>query len=160
MQNYNYNAIVSRNEAEALKEMIFNRIRQRAEAMAKDAQNNYTTSFKEEIMDIARSSVEVQRNPFNTQIKEQKTNNVHSSEQKQEVGFKQKVSENNIKEIIRQKNEIVRENAAQNEIAGVMNKAGEEFGNSKNFVGALKFLNAQAGVNMANKHKTSFEAIA
>ena len=159
MQSYNYNMIVSKNEAEALKEMIFNRVRQRAEAMTTDVQNSYTTSFKEEIMDIARNSFDTKRNPFVIQTSGQ-NNDSKAPDKQPEIGFKQKVSEDNIKEIIRLKNENTRQRIAQDEISGIMNKAGAEFEKSQKFTGALQFLNTQAGVNLANKNKASFEALA
>ena len=155
MQNYNYNkAIVSKAETEALKEMIFKRARQRAEALAQETQKQYTSSFKDEIMDIARSSFDAPGNPFaqnKTETKTEKHNN---------IGFKQKQTDKEIKKIIQSKNDITKELTSQEEITRVMKAAATEFENTKQFVGALNFLNAQAGINLADRRKARFEIIA
>ena len=52
MSKCTYNSIVSASEAEALKEMIFKRARERAEAMTKDVDSTYTTSIKNDIKDL------------------------------------------------------------------------------------------------------------
>ena len=161
MQNYNYNrAIVSKSETEALKEMIFNRARQRAAAMAQEAQNQYTSSFKDEIMDIARSSFNAPGNPFAQKITETKTENNAKPEKQAQIGFEQKQTGKEINQIIKSKNDITKEIASQKEISRVMQTAATEFENTKQFVGALNFLNAQAGINLADRRKTRFEIIA
>jgi len=160
MQSYDSKSIVSKTEAQALKELIFNRARQRAEALSNDTQNKYTDSFRNELMDIARKSFNTPENPFARKIEETKKTEVVKSQPQQQIGFKQKTSEENIKEIIKLKNEIARESIIHKEIAEVMDNNGSDFAKRKNFTGALDFLNAQAGIYMAGKNKTSFEAIA
>ena len=56
MSNYKYDSIVSKTEVEALKDMIFKRARERAEALNKTVQENYTSSVQKDVMDIARES--------------------------------------------------------------------------------------------------------
>lgn len=161
MQSYGYTGIVSKAETEALKELIFNRARQRAEALAKDAQTQYTSSFREELMDIARSSFNAPGNPFtekNESVKNEPV--VKGKEAAGAIGFKQKTNEENIKEIIKFRNENARQSAAQSEISGVMYQAGTEFENSQKFMGALEFLNSQAGIYMASQKKARFDTIA
>lgn len=160
MQTYNYNGIVSRGEAEALKELIFNRVRQRAEALAKDTQNQYTSSFKEEIMDIARASFNNPNNPFAIKTETKQNNDKGYQAEKAEIGFKQKTTEEKIQEIIKQKNESSNGQIIQSERLDLMKNAGIDFKTNQQFTGALEFLNAQAGIYMAGKHKTSFEALA
>lgn len=160
MQTYNYNGIVSGAEREALKEMIFNRVRQRSEALAKDAQNKYTSSFKEEIMDIARNSFNTPGNPFAVKDESAKPKEQPQAEKGTEIGFKQKASEEEIKEIIRQKNEASNGTIIQSERLDLMKNAGIDFKTNQQFMGALEFLNAQAGINMAGKKKTTFDTLA
>jgi len=167
MSSYSYTGIVSKAETEALKELIFNRARQRAENLAKDTQEKYTSSFREDIMDIARNSFNSPGNPF-----AQKTELVHNENQKvrenqpqvkerhNDIGFKQRTTENNIKEIIKFRNDLSKEKIANNEISGIMQQAGAEFTTSKNFTGALEFLNSQASIYMAGERKAKFDTIA
>ena len=56
MSSYNYDSIVSRNEAEALKEMIFKRARERADALDKEVKTSYTSDIQNDVMDLARDS--------------------------------------------------------------------------------------------------------
>ena len=161
MQNYNYNrAIVSKAETEALKEMIFNRARQRAEALAQETQNQYTSSFKDEIMDIARSSFNAPGNPFAQKIDQNKNKTSNTSEKQTQIGFEQKQTDKEINRIIKSKNDIRKELASQQEISQVMQTVSTEFENTKQFVGALNFLNAQARINLAGRGKANFEIIA
>lgn len=161
MQTNNYNGIVSRAEADALKELIFNRVRQRTEALAKNAQNQYMDSMKDEIMDLARNSFNNPNNPFT--IKSQndinKTNKTQA-EKGTEVGFKQKLTEERINEIIKQRNESSNGTIIQSERLDLIKNAGMEFKSSQQFTGALQFLNAQAGINMADKSKAKFDTLA
>ena len=160
MQSYESKMIVSQSEVQALKELIFNRARQRAEALANDTKTQFTTSFRDEVMDIARKSFNTNNNPFAQKINQVQNQTNNKVEKQQTVGFKQKTSAENIKEIIKAKNQLINERAASQEISGIMDNAGSEYKNTQNFTGALSFLNAQAGIRLADRNKSSFEAIA
>ena len=86
MYSYNRKSIVSNSEIQALKEVIFERARERAEAMANSAQNQYTSSFKAEIMEIARNSFNSPSNPF-AQNSAQPIKNDPATEAKPKIGF-------------------------------------------------------------------------
>ena len=162
MHNHDYRNIVSRSETQALKEMIFNRARQRAEALTQDTQQQYTSNFKNEIMEIARNSFNAPGNPFSDKI----VNQNHAGKQtanagrQEEIGFPQKINAENIKEIIKERNSALDRSIANNEIMDVMQSSEISTDKSKNFVGALAFLNAQAGLQLAEQRKSKFEAIA
>ena len=162
MYDYDYKSIVSKSESEALKELIFNRARERAVALNKQTQDSYTTAIKNELMDIARDSFNKSGNPFaiknETVTKEEAVKDI--AEKKEEIGFPQRKVADNLKSQIEYKNNLLREAAAQNEIKSVMENAGMDFGNKKNFIGALNFLNSQASLSVINKSKHGFEAIA
>ena len=64
MNTYTSKSTVDRKEAEALKEMIFNRVRARAEAMNNEVQASYVDNVHNELMDSARVSFEATKNPF------------------------------------------------------------------------------------------------
>ena len=160
MYSYNRKSIVSNSEIQALKEVIFERARQRAEAMANSAQNQYTSSFKAEIMEIARNSFNSPSNPF-AQNLAQPIKNDPATEAKPKIGFpERKIPENIKNKIIESKNAEIKESISRDEVLSIMNKTGTDFGNRKNFVGALKFLNAQAGIYMAGQNKAKFDRLA
>ena len=66
MNTFSTHSTVNKQEAEALKEMIFNRVRARAEAMSQEIQTTYTDNFQTEIMDLAKASVTGTKNPFSS----------------------------------------------------------------------------------------------
>ena len=64
MNSYKFESIVNRQEADALKEMIFKRARERADSIAKETQDTYTSAVKNDIMDLARDTFVSNKNPF------------------------------------------------------------------------------------------------
>ncbi|MCQ2744627.1 MAG: hypothetical protein MJ230_07555 [bacterium] len=162
MYRYDYKSTVSKNESEALKELIFNRARERAKALNNDTQENYTTSFKNELMDIARDSFNSSKNNPFAQINESKISNQmpEIKEEKKEIGFPERKISENLKAEIEYKSKLIKENASQDEIKSIMKDAGMDFENKKNFIGALNFLNTQASLSIVNKRTKGFEAIA
>ena len=72
MSNFIRSTIVNNTEVEALKEMIFKRARERAEALDENVKENYTTAIKDDIMEIARDTFIKERNPFSYPQAEQK----------------------------------------------------------------------------------------
>ena len=165
MNNYDYNSIVSRSEAEALKDMIFKRARERAEALTKQTQDSYTTSVQMDVMEIARDSfVATSKNPFaqlaQPEVQEKQTIDEAPVEKEYDgIGFKQRNTEN-VKNQINYKNKTINENVAQTEVTANMLQARNEFGSRKNFMGALNFLNAQASLSIVNKKVKGFDAVA
>lgn len=163
MYHYDYKSVVSKSESEALKELIFNRAKERAEALAQKTQDDYTTSVKNELMDIARDSFKSSGNPFAPKqegIDEFVKAEPKATEEKREIGFPERKVVDNLKASIEYKNNLIKEAKAQDEIHSVMKDAGVDFGNRKNFIGALNFLNAQASLSVINKRAKGFEAIA
>ena len=85
--SYNLNSFVNSNEANALKEMIFNRVRERSQVMSEDVQAD--------VMDVARESFVSKNNPF-SQIMQNAAEaaNVKEAEikaqDKEEIGFPQR----------------------------------------------------------------------
>ena len=78
--NYQFDSYVNRQEANALKEMIFKRARERANAMTSDVQAD--------VMNIARESFVSNNNPFSQIL----------AQQAEEVETTQKVEESEVKE--------------------------------------------------------------
>ena len=102
-------------------------------------------------MDIARCSFDTPGNPF-TQNSTISAKNEIIKETNAQIGFPERKIKNNI---IESKNTEVKEAVSRDEVLSVMNKAGVDFENKKNFIGALDFLNAQAGIYMAKRHTES-----
>ena len=158
--NHQFDSYVNRQEANALKEMIFKRARERANAMTSDVQAD--------VMNIARESFVSNNNPFSQILTQQAeeaetTQKVKESEvkettalhtfvdeaeqQAEKVGFPQKnlfaASANQYKKISEQ--------ISSSQIVNNMNEAREGLANRKSFMGALEFLNSQASISLLNK---------
>ena len=157
--NYQFNSYVNRKEAESLKEMIFQRARERAQSMTSDVQAD--------VMSIARESFVSNNNPFSqilntpaeetqapktTQPSEPKTTAIHeyveaAEAQSQEVGFPQRAMVGHVAS----QNYMIQEQASAKEVQDTMREAREGLANKKSFMGALAFLNSQAAVSLLNK---------
>ena len=167
MARYNYNSIVSRHEAEALKEMIFKRARERAESLANDVQEEYTTSAQNDVMEIARNSFVASKNPFSftDELKNAESKIVNDStpiadnKPAEEIGFPLRKSESNI-QIRTGKINTFGDEIIKSTIESNMNEARSALSKKQSFMGALNFLNAQATVALVKKNGKSFEALA
>ena len=155
--SYNYDSIVSKNEADALKEMIFKRVRERAAALNEETQDSYMTAFKNEIMDIARQSFVAERNPFS--VKEKSKAEEKEDKAPEEVKLARKHAKE-IKEKINSLNKIADENIANDSVRKSMNDARESLKKNTGFMGALDFLNSQATISLVNKKGSKFNAVA
>ena len=155
---YKFDTLVSKSEADALKDMIFNRIRERSTSMAEDVQ--------QDIMDVARESFVSPNNPFskiidNTKLQENikntSTDNGTSKEEKQEeIGFPIR----EIKSKVSTQNKLINEQITQATIENNMLSAREELCNKKSFMGALNFLNSQAAISLIRTRADKFEIFA
>jgi lysine/ornithine N-monooxygenase len=175
MNTCQYDSIVSRAEAEALKEIIFKRAREHAESLTEESTVSYTTSVKNDVMDLARDSfVSTGRNPFapkmvldevpNKTVKSEstaKTDNPVSEQDKAtyEVGFRQKTAEE-IRAVVKNRSIETNQQIVASEVASGMDDARDSVSRRKSFMGALDFLNSQASIVLVQKHGKSFEALA
>ena len=156
MNKRSFNSIVSNTEQEALKDMIFKRARERAQAMNEEVQNSYTGLIQNDVMDLARDSFVAQKNPF-SQIVENVE--VESAKKEQEIGFaKRHVKE--IKSQISNKQKVVNNEIINSQVENAMADARGEFARKKSFMGALDFLNSQASISLVKSHGKTFEAFA
>ena len=163
MNNLKYDSIVSKTEAEALKDMIFKRSRERAEALNKDIENSYTNSIQNEVMDIARISFQSEKNPFSIKNEPAK---VEKETEVNEISAKDKILEYSKKEVetlkarIYQTNKTVNTDLTNSELELNMKDARNNFTQKRSFMGALNFLNTQATINLISKKDNKFEALA
>lgn len=153
--SYKFDSIVNKHEADALKEMIFKRARERAKAFNEDAQSD--------VMDMARETFVSKNNPFSKII--ENTNNINpeqqvnskedtiiEKEEKDDIGFP-------VKELKLQQNRNINSQMTANAINNNMAEARDALSNKKSFMGALNFLNSQAAVSLMRTRADKFEAI-
>ena len=161
MTNLGFRSTVSSQEAEALKEMIFKRIRERAQALNENIQNNFTTTLQNEIMDLARNSLVSSKNPF---IIKEEQENIKEISNSKEVNSKEiETAHERIKEIksqLQESNKILNKDLADKTIEATMFDIRNNFKQNQGFTGALNFLNSQASIALIKNKGTSFEAIA
>ena len=164
MNNYSYKSIVSNTEADALKEMIFKRARERAEALTEETQTSYTTAVHADIMDLARNSLASDKNPFVTESTPMKE--VFSTDSETEVenkdrniGFSQRKMPE-IKARIENNNSATTETLVASAVQANMAEAREGLYKKQSFVGALEFLNSQATITLIKNKGKVFEAMA
>ena len=150
--SYKFDSIVSKNEAAALKDMIFKRAQERAKSFNEDAQAD--------IMDMARDSFVSKDNPFSkiieNTIQENKTVEPEAVEKKQKddgVGFPMP------KEVKLQQNQVINNQITSSAINSNMREAREALTNKKSFMGALNFLNSQAAVSLMRTRADKFEIV-
>ena len=162
--NYQFNSYVNRQEAESLKEMIFQRARERAQSMMSDVQAD--------VMSVARESFVSNNNPFSQiistpaeevqtpktqetiQPSEQKTTAIHEYVEAAEakaaesaVGFPQRPMVTQAANQYR----VIQEQASARAVQDTMRAARDGLSNKQSFMGALAFLNSQAAVSLMNK---------
>ena len=150
--SYKFDSIVSKNEAAALKDMIFKRAQERAKSFNDDAQAD--------VMDMARNSFVSKDNPFSkiieNTIQENKTVEPEAVEKKQKddgVGFPMP------KEVKLQQNQVINNQITSSAINSNMREAREALTNKKSFIGALNFLNSQAAVSLMRTRADKFEIV-
>lgn len=165
MNTRNYDSIVSAQEVNALKEVIFKRARERAESINKEVQESYTSNMQYEIMDLARASFVGPRNPFvnktepQTACPEPETPTVQTNNEPENIGFpprKKETINTQIKTTTKQSSE----NVEASTIQSAMLDARNTLSNKKSFIGALDFLNSQASISLIKNRGKNFEAIA
>ena len=149
--SYSFNSIVNRNEAEALKEMIFSRARERSVNMNEEVQ--------QDIMDIARDSFVSKNNPFSKIIENAPAaSNTDKPEvsKKEEIGFPMR----EIKSRVSTQSRLINEQIAEGEIKNNMLSAREALSQKQSFMGALNFLNSQAAISLIRTRADKFEILA
>ena len=158
--NYVFNSIVSVQEQEALKNMIFKRAQERAQALVEEVEESYTSSTKVEIMDIARNSFVSNKNPFSIEFPAEKEPVIEEISPKEKAVELSKKNIENIKNNIYQKQTTIQSDIAEKVMTLNMAEARVGLDKKQAFVGALDFLNSQASLSLINKRQKGFEALA
>ncbi len=151
MMSYSYSNIVNKSEVNALKEMIFQRVKERSQNMNDDAHDD--------IMDMARDSFVSKNNPFsqiiNSAQKAVETQPKQEDPRDSEIGFPIK----ELKPRAAEQTRVVQEQMTASSIQNNMMEAREALNNKKSFMGALNFLNSQAAVSLMRTRADVFEVV-
>ena len=164
MNNYRFNSIVSNSEQEALKEMIFKRAKERAQAITDDIQTEYASNIQNNVMELARDSFVASKNPFSQLVETpDKTNEVTEKDEEEnkeiEIGFAKR-QVNDLKTQISNNNKVQSADIASKEVQDAMMSARTELYKKPSFMGALNFLNSQATIALVKNKGQTFEAMA
>ncbi len=150
MNNYKFDSIVTRSEAEALKEMIFQRARERSESMTEEVQSD--------VMDLARDSFVSKDNPFSRIIEQTESLPADSEKPASEIGFTQKERPTSFQ--IKLQSKSLEEQITQATVQNNMIEARNTLSNKQSFMGALNFLNSQAAISLIKTRADKFELLA
>ena len=151
--SYKFNSIINKNEADALKEMIFKRARERAQTLNEDVQAD--------VMDLARDSFVSDNNPFSRIVNNSENQDVNPQDSKPIPPEKQENKNNEFqhkKEVILKQNKI-NEQISTAAIQNNMIEARNALSNKTSFMGALNFLNSQAAISLIKTRSDKFEMI-
>ncbi len=146
MSNINFNLNSGKEDFTSLKEAIFRRAREKAEALNTEVKESYTNDIKADVMESARISV--RNNPF-----------VNLLEEREEPVVNKPVKEIEHKEILHSGNIEFKKSRTKrfpsrinNELytaavrEGTMREASETLRQNQNVLNSLKFLNTQAAI--------------
>lgn len=152
--SYQFDTIVNKQEADALKEMIFRRAQERSKSFNENEQND--------VMDMARDSFVSKNNPFSQIVTQESSVSKASDEENSslktsssrgnEIGFP-------MREVKLKQSSAIVEQISTKEIQNTMREARETLSNKKSFMGALNFLNAQAAVSLIRTRADKFEVL-
>lgn len=152
---YKFDSIVNKSEADALKDMIFRRVRERSQGMNEKVQSD--------VMNLARDSFVSSDNPFSKIINsnkpqesvEQLTEPAKTVEN-QGIGFPVREAKTRISG----QSFVLNEQLASAEIASTMQEARAGLSSKQSFMGALNFLNSQAAISLIKTRADKFELLA
>ena len=166
MSNLIKESIVSPSEAEALKEMIFKRARERAESMTQSVDKDFTASIRNDVMNMARNSFVSSKNPFSQQTEEEPEKKV-PEEAKTSFDFvvdakveAAKLKIQNIKSQIQQNTFSTQDEILKTTLNTTMADARKSLDKKQSFMDALNFLNSQASLSLIQNNASRFEAVA
>ena len=146
---------IDKSQVNSIKEAIFARAREKANALAEEKNESYTTQAQNDVMNTARESLNIPEvNPFNQFIKSinngvsTNNNNPVTAENKAEVApaEKNEPPQREVKHNIESVNNSNYTNSVRNE---TMSAARSQFSQGRSLADTLNFLNTQAAISMA-----------
>lgn len=141
---------IDKKQVNAIKDAIFARAKEKSNALAQEKTENYTTQTQNDVMEVARESLNIPEvNPFNQFLKSMKLEaapNTDNTQPVNDVEQPQKEVKHNI--------ESVRsENYAESVKDETMKAARAQFRQGQSLADTLNFLNTQAAISMAKSIK-------
>ena len=158
MSNYTFNTLVSKQEQDALKEMILKRAQERAKTLNDETSASYTSSIKNEVMDLARSSFSANKNPFSLKFNTGENKETTEAEKESLKNPKEKVEE--LKRKIYEHQESQKNEILNSFIKSSMDEARFTPNSKQQFIGALNFLNSQASLKILETRNRKFDTLA
>ena len=155
--SYKFDSIVSKSEASALKEMIFKRAQERAQA--------YSDNTQEDVMDMARESFVSKDNPFSKIVENSYTATTEKKTETEKIDTPQDTTPKDdigflvAKELKLQNSRVINNQLTASTIQNNMAEAREALSSKKSFMGALNFLNSQAAVSLMRTRADKFEVV-
>ena len=160
MSNINFNFNSGKEDFTSLKEAIFKRAREKAEALNKEVKDSYTSDVKADIMESARISV--RNNPFinlidTEEIEDKQVENISSeSTVKPEILHSRNIDYTRKGKSRRFPSRINNELYTAAVREGAMREASATIRQNQNVMNSLKFLNTQAAIAL-NKRFINIE---
>jgi len=150
---------IDRAEAASIKEAIFKRAREKSGALAEEKSENYTSQMQNDVMEIARESIQDSpMNPFNQFIESVGVNKTAQTETAAAQSENKTADTEEIKEVytreLKRNIESVSNRTYTNSVKDeTMTAARNQFRQGTNLMATLNFLNTQAAIKMAeNAH--------
>lgn len=158
MDNFHFVDIkptIDRKETASIKDAIFRRAREKAEALTEEKSENYTSQVQKDVMDIARETIKPSpMNPFNQFMDNLGIQNGQptvSETNQQPVTDTEKLKETYTKELKRNIESVSHQAFANSVKEETMTEARNQFRSNLN--ATLSFLNTQAAIKAAeNAH--------
>lgn len=158
MDNFHFVDIkptIDRKETASIKDAIFRRAREKAEALTEEKSENYTSQVQKDVMDIARETIKPSpMNPFNQFMDNLGIQNGQptvSETSQQPVTDTEKLKETYTKELKRNIESVSHQAFANSVKEETMTEARNQFRSNLN--ATLSFLNTQAAIKAAeNAH--------
>lgn len=164
MNSTNLNGTVSYKEVEALKDMIFKRVKERAEALTSDVKSSYVENTYNDVMDLARMSFASNRNPFVIEQNVEKEDVSVSQCESKEDCVNEKINEARehvkiLKQEIYSNQQSFNQDKREDVVKFNMLNARKVLEQRHQFVGALEFLNKQAAIELNIGRSTKLDIV-
>lgn len=151
---------IDRQQTASIRDAIFRRAKEKAEALTEEKSENYTTQVQNDVMEIARESIQASpMNPFsqfmeNVGLQNKITEAVDKVQEQQPKVEAQKIDQPKLEEIYTREIKHNIESASNSAFIKsvqeeTMKSARNQFRNETNLTATLKFLNTQAAIKMA-----------
>ena len=151
---------IDRKQTASIKDAVFKRAREKAAAMTEEKSENYTSQVQNDVMEIARESIQASpMNPFsqfmeNVGLQNKITEAVDKVQEQQPKTEVNKVDMAKLKEVysreLKHNIESVSNKAFVKSVQDeTMASARNQFRSETNLTASLKFLNAQAAIQLA-----------